>query len=330
MLVRVVVLRQRRIMPRTHPTPSALRGVPVTTREAARHGVGRGTLAGPSWRQLFRGVFVTADTEVDVLLWLRAALCVLPAGTLVSHTSAMRVYGLHPRAGRHTRWEFSTNRSAPTRLKGVRLHRRERLLLTNRVEGLPITGPERTFIDCALPLSFVELVQLGDHLVHTGRTTIDRLVEFAHTQHLHGVKRARRTVKFVRSGAESPLETTVRLMLVLARLPEPECNAVILDRFGAFLARGDLVYRNRKVLVEYDGWHHERDAAQRLKDIGRRERLEAEGWRIIVVTVGDLATPQDVVRRVHAALTSRGYEGQSPVMSTMWNTWFPPINDQLL
>lgn len=310
-------------MPRLHEVPTALRGTPVTTREAALLGIGRGALAGPSWRQLFRGVFVTADTEVDVLMWLRAALRVLPAGSVVSHTSAMRLYGLHPRAGRHTRWEFSTNRSVPTRLKEVRLHRRERLLHADLVRGLPTTGPERTFVDCALPLSFVELVQLGDHLVHGGLTTVDRLVEFAHTQHLHGVLRARRAVRFVRRGVESPLETTVRLMLVMARLPEPECNAVILDRVGAFLARGDLVYRSRRILIEYDGWHHERDAEQRVKDIGRRERLEAEGWRVIVVTVGDLASPRDIVRRVHQALTSRGYEGPSPVMSTMWDTWFP-------
>lgn len=323
-------VRHLRGMSRVHQPPAALRGVPVTTREAMHHGIGRGSLAGPAWRQLFRGVFVTADTEIDVLMWLRAALQVLPPGTVVSHTSAMRVYGLHPRAGRHQRWEFSTNRSAPTRLTDVLLHRRGRRLHADLVEGLPTTGPERTFVDCALPLSFVELVQLGDHLVHTGRTTVDRLVEFAHTQHLHGVLRARRTVRFVRCGVESPLETTVRLMLVLARLPEPECNAVILDRFGDFLARGDLVYRRHKVLVEYDGWQHERDAGQRVKDIGRRERLEADGWRIIVVTVGDLSNPREIVRRVHTALAARDHTTPQPVMSTMWNTWFPTRDDQLL
>lgn len=310
-------------MSRIHQPPAALRGTPVTTREAAHHGVGRGSLAGPGWQQLFRGVFVTADTEVDVLMWLRAALRVLPPGTIISHTSAMRLYGLHPRTGRHSGWEFSTNGSVPTRLKDVRLHRRQRLLRPDCVDDLPVTGPERTFVDCALPLSFVELVQLGDHLVHTGRTTVDRLVEFALTQHLHGVRRARRTVAFVRSGVESPLETTVRLMLVLARLPEPECNAVILDRLGGFLARGDLVYRDHQILVEYDGWHHERDAGQRVRDISRRERLEADGWRVIVVTAGDLSHPREIVGRVHRALTSRGYTGPSPVMSTMWTAWFP-------
>ena len=310
-------------MPRTTKTPAELRGIPVTTRMAASHGIGRGTLAGPGWQRLFRGVFVTVDTPVDLRLRLIAALMVLPPATLVSHTSAMRLYGLEPRSGRHPSWEFSTNRAVPSRLKNVVLHRRERLLQAHLVDGLPVTGPERTFVDCALSLSFIELVQLGDLLVHTGRTTVERLYEFAHTQHLHGVLRARRTVAFVRAGAESPMETLIRLMLVLARLPEPACNADIRDALGRFLARGDLVYQQWKVLVEYDGWQHERDAAQRVKDLARRERLEADGWRLVVVTVGDLAAPRAIPARVHAAVSAHGYTGPSPIMNAMWNAWFP-------
>lgn len=310
-------------MPRATHIPSHLRGRPVTTREAADHGVGRGTLAGPSWTPLFRGVSVTADTVIDAAMWLRAALLVLPAGTVVSHSGAMRLYGLEPRPGRHLRWELSTNRAAVTEHKEIILHRRQRLLRSVLVQGLPATGPERTFVDCALPLSFVELVQLGDHLVHRGFTTIDRLVEFAHTQHLHGVLLARRTVAYVRDRVESPMETLVRLMLVTARLPQPDCNVDIRDAGGRFLARGDLVYLAWKVLVEYDGWQHERDAAQRAHDTRRREKLEAAGWRVVVISVGDLAAPRKIPERVHAALTARGYDGSRPVMSIIWDKRFP-------
>ncbi len=103
------------------------------------------------------------------------------------------------------------------------------------------------------------------------------------------------------------------------RARDPACRY----RSRALLARGDQVYRSHRILVEYDGWQHERDAAQRVKDLGRRERLEAEGWRVIVVTVGDLSNPRTIVRRVHEALKSRGYEGPEPTMSMMWDTWFP-------
>ena len=313
-------------MPRFTAVPDALRGVPVTTQMASQHGIGRGTLAGPGWQQLFRGVHLTSDTEPSLAIRLRAALLLLPPDTIVSHTSAMRLYGFEPAAGRHTMLELSTNGSTTTALK-VLLHRRGRTLRPIELQELPVTDPERTFVDCALRLSLVERVQLGDHLVHTRRTTIDRLAHFAHTNSLHGVLRARRTMPLVRAGAESPRETIVRLMLVLARLPEPECNVDLRDEDGHFLARGDLVLPRWKVLIEYDGWHHERDANQRVRDIVRRERLEAAGWRVLVITAGDIAAPRTIPTRVHAALEARGYTGPAPVMSIMWDRWFPTFED---
>ena len=117
----------------------------------------------------------------------------------------------------------------------------------------------------------------------------------------------------VRNRVDSVRETDVRLTLVACRLPEPETNGVIRDDRGRFLARGDLVYRRWKLVIEYDGWHHERDAEQRSKDIHRRERLEAAGWRVIVVTYNDMSHPISVVARVWEALTLAGYIGSAPV-----------------
>lgn len=94
----------------------------------------------------------------------------------------------------------------------------------------------------------------------------------------------------------------MRWILVSAGLPEPELNVDIHDDRGTFLARGDLVYRERKVLVEHDGWHHERDAWQRQRDVLRREALETAGWRVIVVTSADMRDPAGVIARVASAL----------------------------
>jgi hypothetical protein len=309
-------------MPLTRELPADLRTVPFTTATARRRGVGRGVLAGSTVRQLLRGVWVAADVEITFRLLLAAALMALPQDVVVSHTSAMRLYGLEPRTGRHRHLELSTTRSSVTRHAGIVLHRRQRQIATTQIDGFTVTAPERTFVDCALRLTFVELVQLGDWLIHTGHTSFDRLERYALDRHLHGVRRARRAVAFVRTGVESPMETVIRLMLVCARLPEPECNATLTDDDGHFLARGDLVLRRWKVLVEYDGWHHERDAAQRRHDIRRRERLEAAGWVVIVITSGDLGHAQEVPWRVHRALAARGYTGPPPRMNIMWTRWF--------
>jgi very-short-patch-repair endonuclease len=53
--------------------------------------------------------------------------------------------------------------------------------------------------------------------------------------------------------------------------------------------------------VEYDGlWH--RDPAQFEADRRRLNRLTAAGWRVMFVTAADMHRPQELVRRIAAAL----------------------------
>lgn len=300
--------------------PYELRRSPFTTKTALAAGISPDVLRGPRCRRLFRGVYVSPDVELTYEVWLRAALLVLPKDSLVSHRSALPLYGFHiPRRGP---LEFSTNSSLVTQHDGIRLHRRQGRLSAYERSGLPVTGPDRTFVDCATRLSLVQLVQLGDWLIHMGATSHGALAEYCLERHLAGVRRARRAVAHLCTGAESPMETHLRLMLVFARLPHPLCNADIVDSSGTFLARGDLVYPEFKVLVEYDGRHHESDPWQRQRDRVRREQLEGAGWRVIIVTVEDLRHSREIPYRVFRALEARGYSGPRPVLSSMWSAWF--------
>jgi len=257
---------------------------------------------------------------MTLTMWLRGALLVLPADAVVSHLTALRLYGLEMGSGP---LELSTTTGLRSRLRGVRLHRRLGRLSPREIKGLPVTGPDRTLVDCGTRLGIVSLVQAADHLVHTGATTLDALHRYCLDRHLHGVQRCRRALGLACEGAESPRETFVRLMLVFARLPHPICNPEVQDAHGRFVARVDMLYAVYRVVVEYDGWQHERDARQRQRDRERRELLEGLGYRLIVVTDEDLRrSPEDVPRRVHAALRDRGYAGPAPVMSVQWSRWF--------
>lgn len=293
---------------------------PFTTAQARSHGLTDRVLAGPRFRRLFHGVHVAAGVTLDLPAHVEAALLVLPPDACASHTTAMRLHGYDP-AGRHP-LEFSTNTRHPRRIPGVVLHRRRGTLHPRDVAGVPTLGPDRTFVDVATRLRLPELVAFGDHLVHRGLTTIDDLRWYAESHHVDGVRRARRIAPLVRAGAESPPETVVRLLLRFARLPEAEVNGVIRDGSGGFVARGDLVYRRWKVVVEYDGIHHERDPRTRQHDIRRRELLEAMGWTVIVITSADLARLSSVPTRVHTALVQHGYAGPLPVQSSLWTHWF--------
>jgi len=293
---------------------------PFTRAEANSAGISDAMLRARRFRRLFRGLYILASVELTLTVWCRAALRISPVDAVISHHTALRLYGLE--IGDPWPLHVSTRTSTHTRQQGIRMHQRKRRVDSTVIRGVAVTTPERTLVDIATKVSLVQLVQACDWMVHQGHTTTERLAAYAVAAHLDGVRRLRRIIGHVRDGVESPMETVVRLMLVFVRLPEPGCNVVIVDSVGRFLARGDLVYVQHKVVVEYDGWHHERDARQRQRDIIRREKLEAAGWRVIVVTIADMADRRAVVQRVHRALVNHGYTGRAPQFSVMWDRWF--------
>ncbi|WP_370189509.1 DUF559 domain-containing protein [Aeromicrobium sp.] len=292
---------------------------PFTLREAQARGVSRDVLRGSRFRRLHRGVYVRSDVLLTWRVRIVAALLALPSDCVVSHLTALRIWGYD--TGRED-LEFSTRTALRSRLPGVVLHRRLHAIPSRTVGGVPVTTPERTFVDCGTRLGLVTLVQVAEHLLRATSCTREGLESFCHAQHLHGVTRTRRAMTMVRAGSESPRETLLRLMLVFARLPEPQVNVDVLDDQGRFVARVDLLFSAWKVVVEYDGRHHETDPQQWARDRRRREALEALGYRVIVVAAADLAEPRQVPWRVHAALVARGYTGPRPVTSVQWLRWF--------
>ena len=280
--------------------PAELHGRPFTLAHAERLGITRRMLHGARFARLRRGVYRTVDTLPTHLLHVQAALLVLPPGTAASHTTSLRLRGLE--LGRPHPLHFSCQRAPEHDVDDVVLHRRDAPLNPVLVDGVPTLGPRRTFVDAATVLSRRDLLAAGDWLVFHELVDVLDLRAYAIASHLDGVRKARRIAPLVRERVASVPESHVRWDLMAVGLPEPEVNVDILDDHGTWLARGDLVYRRWKILVEYDGWQHERDAAQRQRDHLRREALEAAGWRIIVITVEDMRRPGTVVSRVRQAV----------------------------
>lgn len=302
--------------------PAVLTKGPFRSVTATEVGVSWKVLQSRRFRRLLPDVYLHAEVPLTLETWLVAVLLLAPPDAVVSGVSAARLWGFDP-AG-HDVLDVSTRESSrTTTLPGVVLHRHWGEIPSVVRDGLPVTTPARTVVDCARRLGHVQLVQLVEHLLRTTSMHLGDLADLAHHRPWHGVVRTRRALLLVREGAESPRETTLRLMLVLARLPEPRVNVTIVDALGVFVARVDLLLEEWKVVVEYDGSHHDTDPRQRQRDRERREQLEALGYRVIVVTAVDLRRPHLVVRRVHAALVLRGYDGPAPVMSAVWHGWFP-------
>ena len=281
----------------------------VWTRERARReGVSVARLTGG--RELVRvvpGVYLEACWAGDHLSRCAAVTHAAPAG-LISHWSALLAHGL-PVPARH-QVHVTVPLSGPRpRWPGVRAHRSGSL---HRfvVDGLPVTGAVRAWCDAAATVGtctgepdLADLVAAGDALLARRpdlRTDVGNLLTLRPA--CRGTVAVRTALPLLDGRSESAQESRLRLVLQLAGLAAPAVQHEVRTAHGRFVARVDLAYPSRRVAVEYDGEHH-RGRAQWRHDLARRERLEAEGWRVVVVVAADLlGSPSVVVARVRSAL----------------------------
>ena len=175
----------------------------------------------------------------------------------------------------------------------------------------------------AVAPDLVELVVLGDSLVRAGRISADELVEAAEEWDGKGARRARRAARLVRSGVDSPMESRLRMLIVLAGCPEPVVNVIIRHENGDWDIRLDLSYPHLEVVIEYDGWHHLLQKKQWSRDLQRREWLERQGWRVIVINSDAFYNePLLTLRRIRDAMLDRGERRLPSRPPALWNRQF--------
>lgn len=128
-------------------------------------------------------------------------------------------------------------------------------------------------------------------------------------------------------GAESSGLTAgnrLRLLLVLAGLPEPRVNLIFRGRDGGWRRRYDLAYEELRLIIEYDGRQHADDAQQWQTDIFRREELDHIRWRLVLVTSeGIYREPLRTLERVRDALLDCGAVGIRRTFKPEWRLHFP-------
>lgn len=295
---------------------------PFTYAQALAAGVSPSSLRGPLFRSLFRGVHIHASVPAQPLIRTEAALMVHPPGAFASHASAGRVHGmpLPPLPEEHVSvFRKDDRRPRP----GIRPHVAALDTPVEVVHGIPVSAPAHTFLELAELLGLVDLVVVGDWLVRVKRVSPPGLRDFCERSSRPGARRARRAASYVRDKVDSPMETRLRMLIVLAGMPEPEVNVEILDERGRVLYRFDLSYGDLRIAVEYDGRQHREDLDQWDHDTDRREWLDAHGWLLVpVFSRGIYRDPEKTVRRVEAALRSRGAVLPRR-LSDDWRPYFP-------
>jgi very-short-patch-repair endonuclease len=281
--------------------PAALRTGPFNRAEAKGVGITRSQLRGARYRRLGAGLYRWVGLNESPQLLLTAAAKRMPAGAAFSGRTAAWLHGLDLAPCDPIEVTIPEP-SGSSRLAGASVRRAH--LARNEVvrrRGLPTTSALRTVVDLGGRDPLKEGVVAADLFFHAGLVSIAELHSYvADHPGARGVARLRRVVNLAEPKAESAMETRLRMLLVLARLPRPEVQVSIHDDEGRFLGRPDLFYPRHRLAIEFDGGNH-RD---RLVDDNRRQNgLVGAGLRLLRFTSSDVyGNPEGVASQVRQAL----------------------------
>lgn len=265
--------------------PELTQGV-FTTAQAQAHGLTRRQLAGQSWRQLGRGIYVWRGLADTPEVQLDAALHRLSPLAVFSGRAAAWLHGLDVEPGPAVEVTVPHGQGIVVRA-GMSI-RRQWLepddIVT--IRGYRTTSIARTLCDLSRRLSLTEEVVLLDAALHANLLDEASLRAWmAARRGTTGIVALRRAVGFVEPLAESPMETRLRMLLVLAGLPCPLAQVTITEANGSTAGRLDLYYPEQRLGLEYDGAGHRESL---VEDNRRQNRLLRLGIRLLRFTADDM------------------------------------------
>jgi hypothetical protein len=206
-----------------------------------------------------RSVYAPTDLVASLpdverhLLDVRAAILSAGPGWHAARRSAALLHGL-PLIGR-TPVAAQLLRDVRGRGKGRDRHERiARLPTTQRqvVDDVPVVSVARTVVDMARQEGFRNGLVAADAALRKGSTREELRAVLAGQRRWPGVVVARAVVRAADGRAESPGESVTRAALYLEGLPPGEPQVEVW-RYGAFVARVDLLLAEQLLVVESDG-----------------------------------------------------------------------------
>ena len=288
--------------------PAELTAGPFTLEDAVRAGLDRGYLKGSSWRRIGPAVYVWTGLADAPELRIDAARLRLPSVAVFSGLTAAWLHGLDVEACQPI--EVTIPKGSGVSARSGLAVRRDAISPKEvvRVRGKRVTTILRTLCDLSSRLSATEAVTVVDMALHAGLVSLEDLRSLCSRRaNSFGVARLRRVVGFAEPAAESPMESRLRMVLVLGGLPRPEAQTSVHDSKGRFLGRPDLYYPSHRLGLEYDGGTHKTSL---VEDNRRQNRLLAAGIRLLRFTAGDVLRNPDSIR-----MQVRGYLADRPVLS---------------
>lgn len=302
--------------------PPSLQARPFRLDEAVALGLSRKVLRGRRFRRVRRGVYAEVSLPDGLATQADAVLLLLPGATL-SHQTSASLRGLPVPSGDLVHVTVAPGGARPE-LAGVCVH--QRAVGRVHLDGRPHTEPAQNFAELAEHLALVDLVVAGDAMIRRSMVSRDDLLRAAHSRaRRRGRTVSTRAADLVRPRVDSPMETRVRLLLVLAGLPEPEPGHVIRDADGGWIGEVDLAYPEHRIAIEYHGDVHRRSRGQWRSDVTKTELLRDLGWTVTVLTSDDVTgRPDRTLERVRVALVDAGHPLVPATLDDEWRTHLAP------
>ena len=182
-------------------------------------------------------------------------------------------------------------------------------------DGVRVTTPARTAVDCFRSLPLADSVAIADVVVRRG-VPVGELVAVRKTQaRWPGIRAARRGIGLVDGRRESPLESSSVARLDGWGLPHPLPQVEVYDELGVLIGRVDLLWRALRVAGEadgkgkfrgdFDGDRSERGVADRLiRAEERATRLREVGLGVVRWGSEALHRPDILAARIRRATPS--------------------------
>lgn len=297
-------------------------GKPFTRADGLAAGISKHVLHGPRYLRIFPNVHIAAAVRLERRHRFEAGLLAHPENAWLSHTSAADVHGIAVPDDPNVHVsvvEAKDRRWYP----GLKPHVAPPGTEVVVRSGLRVSGLVRTFIELAAILPLVDVVAAGDSMCRARGIRAAWLRSELEKSRDYWSPAARYAATFVRDGVDSPMETRVRMLLVLAGFPEPEVNIEISDENGDVLLQFDLGYRGARVAIGYEGRQHIEIVDEWERDITRRDRSDDAEWRVVtVVARGVYVDPLATLDRVARALRARGMSVPS-TYDPEWMRHFP-------
>lgn len=306
----------RRGVNRPIDLPDELAGRPFSRAEALEAGLTSRSLDAQRFVRLFPEVYALRSLVINQVHQVEAAILAMPGDAFVSHVTRLQLLGID--MGRVSPLHFTIGKDLHLDVPRIRLHRTSRLP-PNVGRCLSV---EAAFVGAGCHVTLLQLVMIGDWLLRDRHTSVEKLAgEIAASPRRPGAVKARRALSMLRVGAESPKESETRAVIIAAGLPEPELNVDLHDAAG-FIGRFDMLIRDFRVVVEYEGRQHADSIGQWNRDLRRYERLTRAGYVVIRVTHEMLRRPRELVLRIRATLVERGFRGPDLRFGPGWASLF--------